>query len=75
LSLAGMSDGEVMGSLNSRLNDFRSIAGVTDTLGDMGVSKGDIPMLAERALEDPCLFTNPRRPTKRDIETVYEKAI
>jgi alcohol dehydrogenase len=31
-------------------------------------------MLAENAMMDACMVTNPRRPVKKDIEAIYEKA-
>ena len=49
--------------------------GVTETLGDLGVKKQDIPDLARNAIHDPCLATNPRKATLHDIEKIYEKAL
>jgi alcohol dehydrogenase len=54
---------------------MREQLGVTATLGDLGVKKTDIPELAKKAMRDPCLATNPRRATQRDIEQIYEKAL
>jgi alcohol dehydrogenase class IV len=31
--------------------------------------------LAEHALGDACLVTNPRRPNQRDLEVIYEEAL
>lgn len=50
-------------------------AGISSTLGDRGTRKNDIPVLAEKALKDPCLVTNPRIANKRDIEVIYENAL
>ena len=49
--------------------------GVTETLGDLGVKKSDLPRLAATAIRDPCLATNPRKATVRDLEKIYEKAL
>ncbi|MDD2301758.1 MAG: iron-containing alcohol dehydrogenase [Eubacteriales bacterium] len=57
------------------LNRLRTNAGVNRTLGQIGVSKRDIPELAENAMQDPCMVTNPRVPDRRDIEGIYEKAL
>ena len=45
------------------------------TLGQVGVRRADIPALAERALRDPCMVTNPRPATQREIEVVYEESL
>jgi len=55
-----------------RLNEG---AGLTYTLSQLGVGKGVIPELAEIAMHDPCIFTNPRQPRCQDIEAIYEKAL
>jgi alcohol dehydrogenase len=54
---------------------MRENLGITMTLGDLGVKKSDIPRLAATAVRDPCLATNPRKATIRDIEKIYEKAL
>jgi alcohol dehydrogenase class IV len=40
----------------------------------MGVSRSEIPELARKAINDPCIFTNPRQMTLQDIEALYDKA-
>ncbi|TKB12336.1 alcohol dehydrogenase-like regulatory protein ErcA [Desulforhopalus sp. IMCC35007] len=57
------------------LRMFRESVGVSGTLAKQGVSHADIPVLAKKALADPCMLTNPKRPTLRDIEDIYEKAL
>jgi alcohol dehydrogenase len=54
---------------------MRKNLGITLNLGDLGVKKSDLPDLAATALHDPCLATNPRKATARDIEKIYEKAL
>ncbi|MEW5958869.1 MAG: alcohol dehydrogenase-like regulatory protein ErcA [Chloroflexota bacterium] len=49
--------------------------GVDQTLGQIGLRRSDIPELAGKAMQDACLVTNPRRPTQRDIEVIYENAL
>jgi alcohol dehydrogenase class IV len=60
----------IIGSITA----MRDLVGVTETLGDLGVKKTDIPELAKKAIHDPCLATNPRKATVHDIEQIYEKA-
>lgn len=60
------------------LDAFRALReslGVTETLSDLGVRKKDLPELAKKAFHDPCLATNPRETTVKDLEQIYEKAL
>jgi alcohol dehydrogenase class IV len=59
----------------SGIASLRDTLGVTETLGDLGVKKQDIPSLADNAMHDPCMATNPRLPTRKDIERIYEEAL
>ncbi|HTP65423.1 MAG TPA: alcohol dehydrogenase-like regulatory protein ErcA [Geobacteraceae bacterium] len=65
----------IKAAILSGLNGLVGEAGVSFGLGRMGVRKQDIPLLAERALNDPCIVTNPRLLRHRDIEAIYEKAL
>jgi alcohol dehydrogenase len=57
------------------LTTMRESLGISETLGELGVRKADIPELAKKAIHDPCMVTNPRHPTLQDIEQIYEKAL
>ncbi len=57
------------------LSEFRKKTGIHQRLTDMGVKSSDIPRLSENAFNDPCLATNPKQPTIRQIEKIYEKAL
>ncbi|MFA5266698.1 MAG: alcohol dehydrogenase-like regulatory protein ErcA [Methanoregula sp.] len=54
---------------------MRENLGITVTLSDLGVTRADLPKLAATAIRDPCLATNPRKATVRDLEMIYEKAL
>ena len=54
---------------------LKTSVGIVKTLGERGVRKSDIPELSKKAMEDPCMVTNPRQPDQRDIEVVYEEAL
>jgi alcohol dehydrogenase class IV len=41
----------------------------------LGVSRKDLPELAEKAINDTCIFTNPCQMSRQDIEAIYEKAL
>jgi alcohol dehydrogenase len=75
LTMTGLFDDEIRSALNIKINGLRVMAGIDYTLTQMGVSMENIPELAKKALADPCIFTNPRKPKQRDIETIYEKAL
>jgi alcohol dehydrogenase len=75
LTTMGMAPDEIRSALHSKIRYLREAAGITHTLAELGVTRGDIPELAQRALNDPCIFTNPRQPKKQDIEAIYEKAL
>ena len=59
----------------SAIHVLRESLGCTITLSDMGVSKKDIPELAQKAKRDPCLATNPRKATVEDLGRMYEQAL
>jgi alcohol dehydrogenase class IV len=80
--------GKALGVDMDRLNDAEKRAALLETiermkktlnvdlaLGAYGVKREDIPKLASEAVKNPCVATNPRRPTKEEIEELYEKAL
>lgn len=75
VNTAGLSPKEVKQELVSAIRSLRESLGDTHTLSELGVSREDIPELAEKAKRDPCLATNPRRPTIQDIERMYEQVL
>ena len=49
--------------------------GIAGTLKKLnGVNSADFPELAELALHDSCMDTNPIQPTKEDVVMVYQMA-
>ncbi|PWR75918.1 alcohol dehydrogenase-like regulatory protein ErcA [Methanospirillum stamsii] len=57
------------------LQKLRVELGITERLGDLGVTRENLSDLAKSAMKDPCLATNPRKPTLSDLEKIYEKAL
>lgn len=45
------------------------------SLSDVGIGISDVPWLVERAMEDPCVATNPRIPDRNDVEEMYMKIL
>lgn len=75
LHLQGLSAKEAQHAIFTKIDTLKSQVGITSTLGQQGATLADIPALADKALRDPCMVTNPRSPTRRDIEVVYEEAL
>jgi len=58
-----------------KLHDFKVSLGLTQHLDALGVSREVIPHLAEMALHDACIITNPSMPTQKDIEEILIHAL
>lgn len=75
LKLHGLSSSVKLGKIIEDISNLKLSVGITATLGQKGARKADISQLAENALNDPCMVTNPRTPEKRDVEVIYEEAL
>lgn len=75
LDLAALPEAARRDRLVAWLRDLGRRLGVDGSLTSYGVTRADVPDLAAHALEDACLVTNPRRPTRADLETLYERAL
>lgn len=58
-------------ALLDALKTIKKKVGITKGLRDLGVKPEDLPMLARKAHEDPCLLTNPKDCSERDLEIIY----
>lgn len=61
--------------LAGNLRQIISSCGLRRGLAALGAKRGDLGALAERAAEDPCMATNPRCPSPREVVRLYEKAL
>jgi alcohol dehydrogenase len=75
IEIDGLPSGEIRKRLVAEIRRLRETAGLRDTLSRCGVHRTDVHELAEAALNDPCVVTNPRRPCQRDIEVIYEESL
>jgi alcohol dehydrogenase class IV len=62
------------GLINGIVN-LKIETGMNRTLKEIGVEEKDIPELAQRAMQDPCIVTNPVIPKKIDVEEIFKNAL
>lgn len=76
--------GEEVNGMNTRSAAEKAIEAVKRLAGDIGLNKGlsemglteeSIPILAENAMKDACLITNPRDVVESDLADIYRKAM
>lgn len=75
LDLRGNTRREKKASILKEVDRLSQAVGLTETLAKKGIQKDDVSPLAAKAIKDPCMVTNPRKPNKRDIEVLYEEAL
>lgn len=63
------------GRLISWIHTFRTSLGASGSLASLGIAPSDIPALAAIAIRDPCMATNPKDLTLREIEAIYAAAL
>jgi alcohol dehydrogenase class IV len=71
----GLNHRQICGRLVDHLIALKHTIGFHETLGLHGVSTADIPFLSQHAMHDPCILTNPRESSQRDVEVVYGEAL
>ena len=71
----GLTPPQVRARLVEHLIAFKQAVGFEETLRRHGVGSSDIPFLSRHAMRDPCILTNPRQSTQRDVEVVYGEAL
>jgi len=57
------------------IRNLRKRVGLPDGLGVEGITKADIPKLADKAIEDACHRSNPRPTTRDDLAKLYEASL
>jgi alcohol dehydrogenase class IV len=62
-------------SLSNALRGLREKVGLPNGLAAEGVTKADIPKLADKAMEDACHRLNPRPCTRDDMVKLYELSL
>ena len=72
---ANLNDQDVINTFVWMLTELSKSVGITQTVIDTGCKEEDIEMLAEKAMEDPCMPGNPREVTKEDFIRLYKEAM
>jgi alcohol dehydrogenase len=75
LDLRGKTSDEKAKALLKHVRELKKAVGIDRTLHEYGIDRNDANFFSGHALKDPCMATNPRRPTHRDIEVVYEESL
>jgi len=57
------------------IRNLRKRVGLPDGLGAEGITKADIPKLADKAIEDACHRSNPRPTSRDDLAKLYEASL
>ncbi|WP_368854144.1 alcohol dehydrogenase-like regulatory protein ErcA [Desulfovibrio sp. JC022] len=75
VSIAEKTDGQICDELVQAVLNLSRAAGINQSLGDLGLIRDEIPKLAEMALKDACMVTNPVELSQEDVEKIYEAAL
>jgi 4-hydroxybutyrate dehydrogenase len=62
-------------SLSNALRSLRERLGLPNGLAAEGITKADVPKLADKAMEDACHRLNPRPVTRDDMVKLYETSL
>ncbi|MCK9150343.1 alcohol dehydrogenase-like regulatory protein ErcA [Methanobacterium alcaliphilum] len=75
INIDGLNHTQVKEELISHIKNLKETAKIRGNLSNLGVKEEDIEDLARMALNDPCVVTNPVRPTVQDIEEIFRNAL
>lgn len=75
LDLNNRSISEKKAAILAEVMRLRNAVGIDRSLGQKGVHRSDVRELSQKAMNDPCIVTNPRRPVRRDLEVIFEEAL
>jgi alcohol dehydrogenase class IV len=75
LRMGGLSPADQKARLVEAIASLKREVGLAQTLKHWGVKRADLRQLAENAVNDPCLATNPVQASVQQIEQIYEQAL
>lgn len=68
-------DDEILEYLIHRIQGLRTDTGMTAGLASLGVTEDLLPVLAQKAVDDPCMLTNPRVTGVEDLIALFRKSL
>jgi alcohol dehydrogenase len=71
----GMGNIKHKNELLDGISKFKIESGLDHTLKDLGIREEDIPKLSIRAMNDPCMATNPVIPEISEVEDIFKHAL
>ena len=74
LDMDGLNDKEAVLKVVNAVRDLAVRLNIPQHISEVGGKEEDIPMLAKKALEDPCTGGNPRETSLKDFEDLFRKA-
>ncbi len=74
LDMSNLSDKEAVEKVSSAVRELAIRLNIPQHIRDVGGKEEDIPMLAKKALEDPCTGGNPRDMDLDEFEKLFKKA-
>ena len=74
LNMDGVSGMDAVNKVVKAVRDLAIRLGIPQHISEIGGKEEDIPMLAKKALEDPCTGGNPRETSLEQFEELYRKA-
>jgi alcohol dehydrogenase len=74
IDLGPLDDQEARDRLVEAVTTLRKAVGVRVSLRELGMRSEDVATLAENAMHDACIVTNPKSADRSDIEKIYEQA-
>jgi alcohol dehydrogenase len=72
--LSGLDAAGRKAALSFALTSLKLAVGVGRGLADLGVTRADIKELAAKAVLDPCMLTNPKALSAKEVEEIYAGA-
>jgi alcohol dehydrogenase class IV len=75
LSISELTESQIKNRLINYLLTLKKNVNIVSVLKDKGVTGDITPLLAKRAIKDPCNATNPKVPTASDLEAIYKEAL
>jgi alcohol dehydrogenase class IV len=75
LDMSGGTSTVKLGRIMDDILALRLAVGIKGGLLARGVSSGTVADLAEHAIRDSCIYTNPRRATASDLRIIYAESL